>query len=342
MINIAVIGYGRVGTAHTAHHATLPSVRITAIVDTSAARRRAAAARHPEAQHVAYLGQVTTPIDLVLICTPPTSHEPLIDAALRRGAHVFCEKPVFLNPDHGRRLVALAAARQRIIYPGHNYLFSPMLKQLRTYATSGAIGPVRHIIIQIDRTGPARGADDWHPTWRTDITHSAGGILTDHGPHCIYLTEWLSGQRIISASATTDTEPGDVDHHAELNLSLTAGVTATATLSWQANARRSTYLLVGSTGQARMENNRLFPPAGPPITGYHETPTTTHAHDDWIPTLAHDLTTSLTKPERLHNLTEPAITIAHILAHHAIDSPAPDPTPPATATRHPPSSSPSQ
>jgi predicted dehydrogenase len=262
---------------------------------------------------VTNLDDVTTPVDLAVICTPPTSHEPLIETALRRDAHVFCEKPVFLDPTHGERLIALAAARARIIYPGHNYVFSPMLTQLRTYAHNGTIGALKHVAIQIERTGPASGTEDWHPQWRTDITHSGGGILTDHGPHCVYLAEWLSGQQIRSASSVTDAGADGIDYRAKLSLTLTTGVTASASMSWQSDERRSVYRLLGTNGEARLVNNRLYAPDTPPINGVHESTGTTHAHHDWMAPLARDVISSLTTPERLRSLTGPAITVTRVL-----------------------------
>lgn len=313
MIHVAVIGYGRVGEAHATHYAKLPGVRVAAVADLSPPRRHAAATGHPDAHIAAAFDQLTKPVDLVLICTPPTSHESLIEAALRRGAHVFCEKPVFLDPARGRHLVDLAAANGRIIYPGHNYVFSPMLRRLRGHALSGTLGDIRHLRVQIERTGPATGTAAWRPEWRTEAIHSGGGVLTDHGPHCIYLTEWITGQRITSATYTTDATP--IDSHAELNLSLTAGTTASITMSWRSPRRISTYHLVGDVAEAQLVDNLLYAPGdAQPSRGVHETPATSHAHDDWIPILAQDVIGSLTQPDRLHSLTGPAITVARVLA----------------------------
>jgi predicted dehydrogenase len=318
MIHVAVIGYGRVGAAHAAHYASLPGVRVTAIADLSPPRRHLAAIAHPAAHIAASFDQLAKPPDLVLICTPPTSHEPLIETALRRGAHVFCEKPVFLDPARGERLVALAASSGRIIYPGHNYVFSPMLRRLREYARGGALGEIRHVRIHIARTGPANGTTEWHPGWRTDIVHSGGGVLTDHGPHCIYLTEWLTGQHITATKHTIDTTP--IDHHADLTLSLTAGVTASITMSWRAHRRTSIYQLVGSIAEAQLRDNLLVAPGDARRAhGVHETPATSHAHDDWIPALAQDVIASLAQPDRLHRLTAPSLTVARVLASRSGD-----------------------
>ena len=50
-------------------------------------------------------------LDFVDICTPPSSHAPLIEAALTRGLHVLCEKPLVRAPEELARLAGLARRR---------------------------------------------------------------------------------------------------------------------------------------------------------------------------------------------------------------------------------------
>ena len=49
-------------------------------------------------------------VEAVLICTPPHLHASIAVAALRRGKHVLCEKPLGRNPTEARRV--LDAARE--------------------------------------------------------------------------------------------------------------------------------------------------------------------------------------------------------------------------------------
>src|SRR5215475_5932460 len=49
-------------------------------------------------------------LDFVDICTPPSSHAPLIRSALERGLHVLCEKPLVNDPHDLAPLVRVAAA----------------------------------------------------------------------------------------------------------------------------------------------------------------------------------------------------------------------------------------
>jgi len=36
-------------------------------------------------------------VDAVIVCTPPRTHAPIIEAAARAGKAIFCEKPVDLD-----------------------------------------------------------------------------------------------------------------------------------------------------------------------------------------------------------------------------------------------------
>src|ERR671937_570203 len=97
MLKGAIVGLG-----NAAMHGHLPSwlsrddVEIVAVADISPARRAAWAARSPNARWYdsaeALLADVE--VDFVDICTPPSSHAALTRAALKRGRHVLCEKPL--------------------------------------------------------------------------------------------------------------------------------------------------------------------------------------------------------------------------------------------------------
>ena len=57
--------------------------------------------------------------DIVHVCTPPAAHFEAAYASLDFGAHVYIEKPFALTTDDASGLVALAAARRRLVCAGH-------------------------------------------------------------------------------------------------------------------------------------------------------------------------------------------------------------------------------
>jgi len=82
--------------------------------------------------------------DIVHVCTPPTAHFEAAYASLDFGAHVYIEKPFALTTDDASGLVAVAAARRRLICAGHQLV--------RDAAFEALIGrlPELGTIVQVD------------------------------------------------------------------------------------------------------------------------------------------------------------------------------------------------
>jgi predicted dehydrogenase len=57
-------------------------------------------------------------LDAVVIATPSKAHGPMVEAALRKGLHVFCEKPFVLDVQQGSKLVDLAEKAQLVTQVG--------------------------------------------------------------------------------------------------------------------------------------------------------------------------------------------------------------------------------
>ena len=74
--------------------------------------------------------------DIVHVCTPPPAHFSAAHAALEAGAHVYVEKPFALTADDARVLLALAAAKRRLVCAGHQLLHDPAFEQLMARAPS--------------------------------------------------------------------------------------------------------------------------------------------------------------------------------------------------------------
>ena len=106
MLNIGLLGCGRIGQVHGATLRTLDTARAVAVADAvpEAADKLAAtlAARAMTAEAL-----IADPgIDAVVIGTPTTTHSDLIHAAAAAGKAIFCEKPIDLSVDRIRQVLA--------------------------------------------------------------------------------------------------------------------------------------------------------------------------------------------------------------------------------------------
>ncbi len=235
-------------------------------------------------------GQITS--RAVDICSPPAHHEEQIRLALEHGCHVLCEKPLVTRTSALESLVALACTARRVLYPAHNYRFSPALRFLEGALRAGSLGKPLGGRFQIVRTGHALGVPEWRPNWRRDPVVAGGGVLADHGTHCIYLASQLSGAWPHAVSCTIDGN-GGCEETARLELEI-GSLSWLVELTWAGDARRNYYALEGSAGTAVVADDRCYLSTNgsssmEPLPSASLDPT----HSDWFPALFADFRRAL-------------------------------------------------
>ena len=162
----SVLRGGIIGLGNVAVHGHLPAwrqrndVEIVAVSDACADRRAACAEALPGAcwhdSVDALLDDAR--LDFVDICTPPSSHAMLIEAALKRGLHVLCEKPLVHSAADLAGIAALAGKRGRVLHTVHNWHHAPIVRRTAELLREGAIGAVRRAVWHTRRTRPAAAA----------------------------------------------------------------------------------------------------------------------------------------------------------------------------------------
>jgi len=128
-VRAAVVGVGYLGAFHAEKYASLPDVDLVGVVDADGARAAAVGARlgAPAFDHIAALfGRV----DCASIAVSTPAHFAVATTLLEQGIDVLVEKPITATLDEGRALVALAAARGRILQVGHLERFNPAIRSL--------------------------------------------------------------------------------------------------------------------------------------------------------------------------------------------------------------------
>jgi predicted dehydrogenase len=81
-------------------------------------------------------------LDLIDVCLPPSLHAQVAVDAFKSGRHVFCEKPIALNPADADRMVKAAQKAGKLLMIGHVLPFFPEFRFAYQTITSGKYGKV--------------------------------------------------------------------------------------------------------------------------------------------------------------------------------------------------------
>jgi len=243
MLNAAIVGCGWVSDWHVADGlAHLPDrYRLLACCDIDVERLNAFATRYETPRKLTdYDAILAMPdIDVVIICTPPALHYPMVMAALRAGKHVVCEKPFAASLAEVDTIIAEQAHSRGRCMPVFNYRFGDGIARVRHVITSGLAG--RHFVSSAE-TAKRRGADYYAVAWRGKFATELGGVLLTQAIHTHDLLLWLIGPPAqVACFKTTRVNPIEVEDCAVASLRMVDGSLAsiTATLG---SARQVTRL----------------------------------------------------------------------------------------------------
>ncbi|HET7784490.1 MAG TPA: Gfo/Idh/MocA family oxidoreductase [Myxococcales bacterium] len=253
MLKGAIVGFGFIsGKGHHPAYLQRDDVEIVAVADLCPARLQAASAAAPGARLYPTWQELLDKergLDFVDVATPPDAHAEIALAALGRGVHVLCEKPLATSVAQAKALVDAARAYRRVVFPAHNYKHAPVVKFANEVVRSGRIGAVRAVTLNTFRTTHAKGVKEWKTDWRREKRISGGGIAMDHGSHSFYLTfAWLGSLPThVTAKALTLDRQWDTEDNLNAVLTFPNGYAHTF-LTWTAGVRKVVYSLQGEDG----------------------------------------------------------------------------------------------
>jgi predicted dehydrogenase len=145
-------------------------------------------------------------IDAVDICTPNNTHAEIAMAAANAGKMILCEKPLAMNGEEGRRMVAAVEKAGVPNMVWYNYRRVPAVTLAKQLIDEGRLGKIFHYRAKflqdwtINPDLPQGGA----ALWRLDVAAAGSGVTGDLLAHCIDTARWQNGQ-IANVTAMTET-----------------------------------------------------------------------------------------------------------------------------------------
>ncbi len=132
MVNVGVIGVGHLGSLHAKMLAGIPAVTLAGLTDADQAKADAVAAEFKTRAYPT-IDALLDQADAVTIAAPTSAHHELALHCLRRGKHVFVEKPITETVAQAEELCTAAAAGKLILQVGHVERFNPAILALESY-----------------------------------------------------------------------------------------------------------------------------------------------------------------------------------------------------------------
>ena len=201
-LRVAVIGAGWWAVEnHLPVLASRPDVEIRAVCRKGAAEVAAVAERF--GAPVATEDHELLPwdeLDAVVVSSPHSFHHEHTMAALDRGLHVLCEKPLAITASDAFDMVTRAAKQNVVLLVPHGWQFLPQAAAARQWIREGRIGHLEHVVAQM--ASPARGLfsgeEDSIPGAESPPEPSTwvgeeGGYAYGQLSHLYSLVFWLTG-----------------------------------------------------------------------------------------------------------------------------------------------------
>lgn len=185
MIRVGVVGLGYWGPNLVRCFSELADCKVTAFCDQNIDRLLMVKNRFPSIQPFDNYDQLLSAdvVDALVIATPTATHFQLASKALKKGIHVFVEKPLARTVEECQQLIELSDANHATLFVGHIFLHSSPVAKLKELIDSGELGNINYISSRRLNLGPVR----------KDVS-----CLYDLAPHDISMMLYLLGEQPIS------------------------------------------------------------------------------------------------------------------------------------------------
>lgn len=145
-------------------------------------------------------------VDAVDICVPNNLHAEIAFAAAKSGKMILCEKPLAMDGEEGRRMVAVVEKAGVPNMVWYNYRRVPAVTLAKQLIDDGRLGKIFHYRAKFlqDWTISADLPQGGTGLWRLDVKAAGSGVTGDLLAHCIDTALWLNGS-IEKVNAMTET-----------------------------------------------------------------------------------------------------------------------------------------
>jgi predicted dehydrogenase len=275
-LKIGILGAARIADDGIVDPSRVLGHRLVAVAARDQYRAAAfAAQRGVERVHQTYAEVIDDPeVEVVYNALVNSLHAKWNQYALNAGKHVLSEKPFANNAAEAFVVRDVARTTSGQIVEGFHYLHHPVNQRLRELVTSGELGEVQQVDIELSIPSPP----DSDPRWSLEL---AGGATMDLGCYVLsaarQVGRWLdAAPSVVNADATLS-KP-DVDAAMWVELAYPGGIRGQ--LHWNMNAESRQWSGPLPGPQARRSSRRSQSPTS--TTGSSSRETASSRSRPWV------------------------------------------------------------
>jgi predicted dehydrogenase len=130
VIRIGIVGLGKLGKIHLEQLSSIAEFKVVALYDINTSLSMKVSESLGLAFHGFY-EDFLNECEAVLIATPTSSHFEYAELAIRKGKHVFIEKPITHTLEEAKKIIELADEAGIIVQVGHVERFNPAFTAIK-------------------------------------------------------------------------------------------------------------------------------------------------------------------------------------------------------------------
>ncbi len=188
-LNVGIAGYGVVGKRRREFIDKNPNLRTVAVCDRNF--RKAGTLSGGLRCFPDYRQLLREPIDILFVSLPNYLASEVTIAGLKRGLHVFCEKPPGRDVRDIKKVIEAEKRRPGLLLKyGFNHRYHDSVREALRIVRSREFGEVINMrgVYGKSKIIPFAGG------WRAERKYAGGGILLDQGIHMVDLMRLFCGE----------------------------------------------------------------------------------------------------------------------------------------------------
>lgn len=250
-VRCGIVGFGKMGMLHASLANAIEGAQLGAICEPNRTVRNWFGTLSPNVPTYQDYAEMldAVQLDAVFICTPPASHIEIASACVRKGCHVFIEKPVSLTAEAAHPLVEMLKQTGKIGMVGYMMRYADTFSKAREIVKQGVMGRVLacRAATKVSQNYKAGKG------WRYSRKESGGGVLIAQGIHAVDLMCWIVGTPRAVNLRSNSHYSGTVEDFAQALFSWKGDVIGSLDSSWSVDGHR----LLLTTLELTCENGTL-------------------------------------------------------------------------------------